>query len=68
MLDQVRDAIRRRHYSHRTEDAYIFWIKRYVYFNNKRHPREPGTEHVTAFLNYLARGRGVATARAAKIV
>jgi integron integrase len=62
LLDQMRVAIRRKHYSHRTEDAYILWIKRYVYFNEKRHPRELGKEHVTNFLNHLARGRGVAAA------
>ena len=62
LLDLVRDAIRRKHYSYRTEEAYVFWIKRYVFFTGKRHPRELGKDHVTAFLNHLARGRGVAAA------
>ncbi len=60
LLDQVRDVIRRKHYSYRTEEAYVFWIKRFVFFHQKRHPRELGNAEVTAFLNELARGRGVA--------
>lgn len=42
LLDSVRDAIRVRHYSIRTEEAYIHWIKRYIFFHNKRHPKEMG--------------------------
>lgn len=60
LLDQVRDAIRRRHYSLRTEDTYVHWIKRFIYFSGKRHPAELGAAEVTAFLNYLARDRDVA--------
>jgi len=60
LLDQVRDAIRRRHYSLRTEDTYVHWIKRFIYFSGKRHPGELGAAEVTAFLNYLARERDVA--------
>ena len=62
LLDQVRDAIRRKHYSYRTEEAYVFWVKRYVFFSGKRHPRELCKVHVTAFLNHLARERNVAAA------
>jgi len=62
LLDQVRDLIRRRHYSLRTEDAYVHWIKHFIYFHDKRHPRDLGEAGVTAFLNYLARERGVAAA------
>src|SRR5688572_21256204 len=62
LLDQVRDAIRRRHYSPRTEETYIHWIKRFIYFHGKRHPREMAAPEVTAFLNYLARDRNVAAA------
>jgi Phage integrase, N-terminal SAM-like domain len=40
LLDQVRQAIRRRHYSDRTEKAYIHWIKRFIFFHNKRHPAD----------------------------
>ena len=39
LLDQVRDAIRLKHYSIRTEEAYVSWIKRYILFHNKRHPK-----------------------------
>jgi site-specific recombinase XerD len=62
LLDRVRDAIRRRHYSDRTEETYIHWIKRFIYFSGKRHPAELGADEVTAFLNHLAREREVAAA------
>ena len=54
LLDRVREAIRARHYSRRTEKAYVDWIKRYIFFHNKRHPLEMGAEEVTAFLTALA--------------
>jgi len=56
----VSEAIRRRHYSRRTEQAYVHWIKRFIYFHGKRHPREMGEAEVTAFLNDLALMRKVA--------
>ena len=62
LLDQVRNAIRRKHYSLRTEDTYVHWIKRFIYFHGKRHPRDLGEAEVTGFLNHLARERGVAAA------
>jgi integron integrase len=62
LLERVRDAIRRRHYSDRTEETYVHWIKRFIHFSGKRHPAEMGAEEVTAFLNYLAREREVAAA------
>lgn len=62
LLDQVRDAIRRRHYSYRTEETYLHWIKRFIYFSGKRHPRELGADEVTAFLNHLVGQRHVAAA------
>jgi len=40
LLEQVRDAIRRLHYSYRTEETYIHWIKRHIYFHGKRHPEQ----------------------------
>ena len=43
LLDQVREVIRMRHYSIRTERAYVQWIRRFILFNGKRHPREMGT-------------------------
>lgn len=62
LLDQVRAVVRRRHYSYRTEQTYIHWIKRFIYFSGKRHPRELGAEEVTAFLNHLVGDRNVAAA------
>jgi integron integrase len=60
LLDRLRDAIRRLHYSRRTEEAYIHWTKRFIYFNAKRHPAGLGEREVTAFLNHLATDRNVA--------
>lgn len=60
LLDRLREAIRRLHYSRRTEEAYIHWAKRFIYFHGKRHPAELGEAAVTAFLNYLASDRNVA--------
>lgn len=48
LVDQVRDAIRRKHYSLRTEQSYIHWIKRFIFFHGKRHPAEMGAPHVTS--------------------
>ena len=62
LLEQLRDAIQRRHYSSRTEETYVHWVKRFIYFSGRRHPRELGAPEVTAFLNYLAREREVAAA------
>ena len=54
LLEQVRGLIRLKHYSIRTEDAYIHWIKRYILFHNKRHPEEMGVPEIEAFLTHLA--------------
>lgn len=54
LLDQVRDAIRVKHYSYRTEESYIYWIRRFILFHNKRHPQEMATPEVTQFLTHLA--------------
>ena len=62
LLDVVRESIRMRHYSLRTERAYTLWIRRYLVFNDRRHPRELGGEHVTAFLSSLANIGNVAAA------
>jgi uncharacterized protein YfaA (DUF2138 family) len=50
LLDQARDAIRLKHYSIRTEQAYVGWIKRYIYFHGVRHPAEMGAPEVEVFL------------------
>jgi integron integrase len=60
LLDQVRQAIRTRHYSYRTEEAYIGWIRRFVLFHHQRHPEEMGAAEVSRFLTSLAVDRQVA--------
>lgn len=54
LLDQVRQQCRLRHYSLRTEQAYAGWIKRFIVFHDKRHPRQMGAPEVEAFLSFLA--------------
>ena len=54
LLDRVRIAIRTRHYSLRTEEAYVGWIRRFIFFHNKRHPAEMGEPEINAFLSQLA--------------
>jgi integron integrase len=58
LLDRVREAIRVRHYSRRTEHAYLSWIRRFIVFHGKRHPRDLGESEVTALISRLA-ARGV---------
>lgn len=59
LLDQVRAAIRMRHYSIRTERAYVDWIKRFIWFNGKRHPCDLGAAEVEWFMTHLAVERNV---------
>ena len=54
LLEQVRTAIRTRHYSLRTEETYLSWIKRFILFHGKRHPCDMGVQEVQQFLSYLA--------------
>ena len=54
LLDRVRHAIRARHYSLRTEEAYVGWIRRYILFHGKRHPSEMGAVEINAFVTHLA--------------
>jgi integron integrase len=54
LLDQVRDTIRLKHYSYRTEETYVQWIRRYILFHNKRHPQEMGVPEIESFLTHLA--------------
>ena len=54
LLDQVWDAIRLKHYSYRTEQTYVQWIRRYILFYNKRHPNQMGVPEIEAFLTSLA--------------
>ena len=54
LLDKVRLAIRARHYTKRTEESYVHWIKRFILFHNKRHPAEMGQPEINAYLSHLA--------------
>ena len=54
LMTRVRGELRARHYSRRTEEAYVGWIKRYIFFHNKKHPASMGGEEVNAFLTHLA--------------
>ena len=54
LLDQVRDALRLKHYSIRTETSYVAWTKRYILFHNKQHPLDLGSAEIEAFLTHLA--------------
>ena len=54
LLDRLRNSIRPRHYSRRTEEAYFMWAKRFILFHNKRHPSSMGSDEVNAFLSSLA--------------
>ena len=58
--DQVREQLRLKHYSYRTEETYIHWIKRYILFHSKRHPNEMGDDEIRAFLIHLAEKEEVA--------
>lgn len=60
LLDQVRNLIRTKHYSIRTEEAYVGWIRKFILFHGKRHPKEMGENQISAFLTHLAVNRDVA--------
>jgi len=62
LIERFRAAIRSRHYSRRTEQTYWYWVRWFVLFHGKRHPRELGAEEVSAFLSWLATERKVAAA------
>lgn len=61
-LESVRKEIGVRHYSIRTEKSYLYWIKYFINYNNKKHPKDMGGEEVAVFLSYLANERNVAAA------
>ena len=60
LLDQVREMIRYRHYSLRTEQVYVHWIREYILFHHKQHPDKLETSHITAFLSHLSVKKNVA--------
>jgi len=59
LLERLREAIRVRHYSIRTEHSYVQWVKRFILFHNKRHPAEMGADEIAAYLSHLAVARKV---------
>lgn len=60
LMDQVRSVMRLKHYSYSTEKVYVYWIRNFIIFNNKRHPKELGTEDIKRYLTWLAKERRVA--------
>ena len=59
LLDQVRERIHYKHYSVRTEEAYVYWVRWFIRFHQLKHPKDMGSVEVTAFLSWLAAERGV---------
>lgn len=60
LLDQMRDTLQTQHYSYRTENAYVDWVKRFILFHQKRHPKDMGEAEISAFITHLATERKVA--------
>ncbi|WP_438938295.1 phage integrase N-terminal SAM-like domain-containing protein [Abyssibacter profundi] len=60
MLDQLRQELRVKHYSYRTEQTYSLWVRKFILFHGKRHPAEMGKPEIEAFLTHLATERDVA--------
>jgi hypothetical protein len=54
LLDQMRDVLRSRHYSYRTEETYLDWVRRYILFHSKRHPKDMGVTEIQTLLTHLA--------------
>lgn len=67
LLDQVRDKLRLKHYSIRTEVQYVQWVKRFILFHGKKHPLDLGATQVEAFLTHLAVKGSVATTETARV-
>jgi integron integrase len=61
LLEQVSEALRTKHYAYRTEQTYVDWIKRYILFHKKRHPKDMGVNEIREFISHLATERKVAT-------
>jgi len=60
LLDLYRESLRVRHYSYRTEETYISWVRQFILFHKKRHPREMGVDEINAFITHLANEKNVA--------
>jgi hypothetical protein len=63
LLERLRSELRLRHYSVRTERAYVSWVRRFVDFHGRRHPRELDASHVGSFLDDLVRGGASSSTR-----
>gem|GEM_PF-1245551 len=61
LLDEVRNVLRLKHYSIRTEQSYVDWIRRFIYFHNKKHPADMDARHIGSFLTHLAVTQKVAS-------
>ena len=61
LLEELRDGLRARHYALRTEESYISWVRKYILFHNKRHPKNMGEKEINAFLTHLALEKNVAS-------
>ena len=59
LLDQIRNKLRVKHYAIRTEEQYLHWIKRFILFHGKRHPKDMGAAQIEAFLTNLAEAEKV---------
>lgn len=59
-LEQVANACRVKHFAYSTEQSYVSWVKRFILFHNKQHPKDMGEQEILAFLTHLAKNRGVA--------
>jgi len=60
LLERAREVLRQKHYSIRTEASYISWMRRYILFHNKRHPKEMGAGEIEQFLSHLDTRKNVA--------
>ena len=65
LREQLAEVMRFKHFSHRTESAYWHWIRGFIFFHQKRHPREMGAAEVQAYLSARAKARGVEVAQLA---
>ena len=60
LLDQLSGVMRLKHYSLKTEKSYVHWVRRFIFFHNRRHPQEMGAPEIQSFLSYLAVNQHVA--------
>jgi integrase len=68
LLDQYREALRVRHYSYRTEGTYVSWVRQFILFHQKRHPREMGVVEINAFVTYLVNEKNIAASTQNQVI